>query len=183
LAVTIERAIHFRHDYALDQDLRQKILLLLEKGEFTQLNSDLANNRNPLAQVVQAGVKDIGASVEEAEISMRNEAEVWMPLIEKRLEILDTIITAAPLMGLLGTITGMMSSFQILSEKGVNQPNAITGGVAEALIATATGLVIALLALIAYNYFNSKVKSLAYEMETISSFVTEAKMRSLRMKK
>jgi biopolymer transport protein ExbB len=105
---------------------------------------------------------------------MQNQAEMWVPRIEKRLEILDTVITAAPLMGLLGTITGMMASFQVLSEKGVNEPHAITGGVAEALIATATGLVIALLSLLAYNYFNSKVKILIFQMESAGAQLIEA---------
>ena len=64
------------------------------------------------------------------------------------LPVLDTIITLAPLLGLLGTITGMISAFGLVSEAGLGQPHAITGGVAEALIATATGLCIAIMTLI-----------------------------------
>jgi biopolymer transport protein ExbB len=76
------------------------------------------------------------------------------------LPILDTVITLAPLLGLLGTITGMISAFGIVSEAGLGQPHAITGGIAEALIATATGLLIAIMTLIPYNYFRSKVEQL-----------------------
>jgi biopolymer transport protein ExbB len=79
-------------------------------------------------------------------------------------------------MGLLGTITGMMASFRVLSEKGVNEPNAITGGVAEALIATATGLVIALVCLVAYNYLSAKIKEFIYEVESAASKLVEARM-------
>jgi len=68
--------------------------------------------------VLAAGLKDPDAPSEEMELAMENEAERWIPLLERRLGILDTVITAAPLMGLLGTITGMMASFQVLSEKG-----------------------------------------------------------------
>jgi biopolymer transport protein ExbB len=107
---------------------------------------------------------------------MKNQGEEWIPLLEKRIEIIDTVITAAPLMGLLGTITGMMGSFRILSEKGVNEPNAITGGVAEALIATATGLVIALICLVAYNYLSARIKEFIYEVEGASSKLVEARM-------
>ena len=74
--------------------------------------------------------------------------------------MLDTIITLAPLLGLLGTITGMISSFGIVSEAGLGQPHAITGGVAEALIATATGLSVAILTLVPYNYFRTKVEAI-----------------------
>ena len=74
--------------------------------------------------------------------------------------MLDTIITLAPLLGLLGTITGMISSFGIVSEAGLGQPHAITGGVAEALIATATGLSIAILTLVPYNYFRVKTEAM-----------------------
>ena len=111
---------------------------------------------------------------------MKNQAELWMPRLEARIDIIDTVITAAPLMGLLGTITGMMASFQVLSEKGVNEPNAITGGVAEALIATATGLVIALFCLVAYNYLANRVKSYIYALESVGSQLVEARHVSQR---
>src|SRR4029077_9683345 len=115
--------------------------------------------------VLSAGLEHFSNPVTEMELSMKNRAEEWMPVLEKRIEVLDTVITAAPLMGLLGTITGMMASFRVLSEKGVNEPNAITGGVAEALIATATGLVIALVCLIAYNYLSTQIKLFIYQLE------------------
>jgi biopolymer transport protein ExbB len=69
-----------------------------------------------------------------------------------------------------------MGSFQILSEKGVNEPNAITGGVAEALIATATGLVIALICILAYNYLSSKVKAAIYDIESLASKLIETRL-------
>jgi biopolymer transport protein ExbB len=65
----------------------------------------------------------------------------------------------------LGTITGMISAFGIMSEAGLGQPHAVTGGVAEALIATATGLFIAILTLIPYNYFNAKVEQFLARIE------------------
>lgn len=92
-----------------------------------------------------------------------------MSQARRYLPILDTVITLAPLLGLLGTITGMISAFGIVSEAGLGQPHAITGGIAEALIATATGLLIAIMTLIPYNYFRSKVEQLTDVLEEQST--------------
>lgn len=76
-------------------------------------------------------------------------------------------------MGLLGTVTGMISSFDIMSEAGTGQPHAVTGGVAEALIATATGLLIAIITLVPYNYFSSRAER---AMEEIEHFATRLEL-------
>ena len=85
---------------------------------------------------------------------MEAAAQAEIPVLKSRLGILDTIVTLAPLLGLLGAVVGMIGSFDVMSEAGLGQPHAVTGGVAEALIATATGLLIAILTLIAYNFFH-----------------------------
>ena len=77
-------------------------------------------------------------------------------MLKSRLGVLDTIVTLAPLLGLLGTVVGMIGSFDVMSDVGMGQPHAVTGGVAEALIATATGLLIAILTLVSYNYFTAQ---------------------------
>ena len=87
------------------------------------------------------------------------------PLLHKRLGVLDTVITMAPLLGLLGTITGMIQSFNVVSTAGSSAPTAITGGVAEALIATAAGLTIAIMTLPVYNYLTERVKEIVADME------------------
>lgn len=84
-----------------------------------------------------------------------------------RLGWLDTIITIAPLLGLLGTVTGMISAFGVIATtEGISTPTAITGGVAEALIATATGLAIAIFTLIGYNNLQERIKEIVARMET-----------------
>jgi biopolymer transport protein ExbB len=96
-------------------------------------------------------------------------AQKEIPVLKRRLTILDTIITLAPLLGLLGTVTGMIGSFDIMSQAGLGQPHAVTGGVAEALIATATGLLIAILTLVPYNYFASRADEEVEEIEYYAS--------------
>jgi biopolymer transport protein ExbB len=180
LAVMIERFWLLKSRLITPKIEVQSFFALIQKGDLGNAATQAQASRSPVMNVLYSGVKDPSAPLDEVELSMQNEAEMWIPLVERRLEVLDTVITAAPLMGLLGTITGMMASFQVLSEKGVNEPGAITGGVAEALIATATGLVIALITLVAYNYLNQAVKDLLFEMENAASRLIEVRKSALR---
>jgi len=86
--------------------------------------------------------------------------------LKRGLWVLETIVTAAPLLGLLGTIVGMMHSFQLIGGNGLVNPTGVTGGVAQALIATAVGLVIALAALFAFNYLARHTDNLIDELES-----------------
>jgi biopolymer transport protein ExbB len=84
------------------------------------------------------------------------------------LTVMDTLVTLAPLLGLLGTVTGIMGSFVTLGESEV-RVEAVTGGIGEALIATACGLGIAIIAIVPYNYFTSKTTKLQFELETAAT--------------
>ena len=88
------------------------------------------------------------------------------PGIDRYLWVLDTIVTMAPLLGLLGTIIGMFNAFQVLGDPG-NAPTKVTGGVAEALIATASGLFIAIFGLFFYNALNNRVRIIIHQLETL----------------
>ncbi len=180
LAVSIERIWFLKFKLHTPKEQLRSWLEELKNGHPEKARREAEKVASPVAGVIVAGLRDLSAPTDEVELSMQNEAEMWVPLIERRLEILDTVITAAPLMGLLGTITGMMGSFQGLSEKGVGEPGAITGGVAEALIATATGLVIALLTLIVFNYLNQVAKDLIVETEGASARFIEARKFAFR---
>jgi len=83
----------------------------------------------------------------------------------RALPLLDTVITLAPLLGLLGTVTGLIHSFGLLGDQELQAPTALTGGIAEALIATAFGLVIAVTALIPFNYLNARLEAARRELE------------------
>ncbi|APA89948.1 MotA/TolQ/ExbB proton channel family protein (plasmid) [Paraburkholderia sprentiae WSM5005] len=83
--------------------------------------------------------------------------------------VLETIVTAAPLLGLLGTIVGMMHSFQLFGGNGLVNPGGVTGGVAQSLVATAVGLVVALFSLFTFNYFSRRLERLMDELETFAN--------------
>ncbi|MEO7781008.1 MAG: MotA/TolQ/ExbB proton channel family protein [Candidatus Nitrotoga sp.] len=98
-----------------------------------------------------------------------DEAQVIEASLARRLWVLETIVTAAPLLGLMGTIIGMMHAFQIIGGSGVVNPTGVTGSVAEALIATAVGLLIALIALFGFNYFSRLQSQTMDEMERLGT--------------
>jgi biopolymer transport protein ExbB len=108
-----------------------------------------------------------GSQVENA---LESSAMLTAARLRERLDDLSTIVTLAPLLGLLGTVVGMIQSFSVLNMQA-GQPLAITGGVGEALIATATGLSVATLALILHSYFSRRVNSLITDIEQLTAQV------------
>jgi biopolymer transport protein ExbB len=164
LAVVIERVIFWRR--ARSRAPVEELLQLVERREFAKATELGRNLDLPAARVLIAGLEHRNPSLAKA-LEVAAQAEIQV--LKKRLTILDTIITLAPLLGLLGTITGMISSFGIMSEAGLGQPHAVTGGVAEALIATAAGLLIAILTLVPYNYFSNRAERELEEIEYYGS--------------
>jgi biopolymer transport protein ExbB len=160
LTVIVERLWFWRR--LRSQTAFQTILTLVGEGDLPQAMQVASASRHPVARVLGAGIASKhlapGTAMQAAAQAELNQARRYLP-------VLDTVITLAPLLGLLGTITGMISAFGIVSEAGLGQPHAITGGIAEALIATATGLLIAIMTLIPYNYFRSKVEQLTDVLE------------------
>lgn len=98
-----------------------------------------------------------------------NESQVIEKGLNRGLWVLETIVTAAPLLGLVGTIVGMMDSFKMIGGSGIVNPTGITGGVAQALIATTLGLIIALIALFAFNFFSHMQSRTVDEMERLGT--------------
>jgi biopolymer transport protein ExbB len=168
LAVVIERAMFWKRIGAHERV--ESVLSLVEKHDFAKAREVAEADGSPVARVLAAGLAHLNPSAAKA---MEVAAQGQIPTLRKRLVILDTIITLAPLLGLLGTVIGMIGSFDIMSASGIGQPHAVTGGVAEALIATATGLLIAILTLVPYNYFSNRAER---ELEQIEYFASRLEL-------
>jgi biopolymer transport protein ExbB len=164
LALTIERVIFWTR--LKSKDFPRRILALVEGGEFERALKLGETSGQPIPRVLAAGIAHRNPAPAKA---MEAAAQAEIPVLKSRLGILDTIVTLAPLLGLLGTVVGMIGSFDVMSEAGLGQPHAVTGGVAEALIATATGLLIAIMTLVSYNYFTARVEHEMDRMEHFSS--------------
>jgi biopolymer transport protein ExbB len=160
LTVVVERLLFWRR--MGKEHPGAAILALVAAGNLQQALKLAGESNHPVAQVLSAGIEHQHAA---PDVAMAAEAQAQLQQLKRYLAILDTIITLAPLLGLLGTVTGMIGSFGIVSEVGLGQPHAITGGVAEALIATATGLFIAISALLPYNYFRASVEEVSNLIE------------------
>ena len=169
LSVIIERAGFWwrRRDVAR----AERALRLVTHAKFDEAVEIAGASRAPEARVIVAGLGHRGSGAAQV---MELVAQEELGLARRYLPVLDTVITLSPLLGLLGTVTGMIAAFGVLSTSGMNQPNAITGGVAEALIATAVGLGIAIATLVPYNYFSARVERAAEAMERCGSHVEQA---------
>jgi len=165
ITVMIERCVRLKQAAGDSVSLMARVEDLLALGKYQDAIHVCERDGTPLGEMLASGLKC--SDSRQAERCMEEQALKAMPEAYKRLSILDTIVTIAPLLGLLGTVTGMIRSFHVISTKtGLGAPTAITGGVAEALIATATGLAIAIVTLVGYNYLTERAKIIMSEMET-----------------
>ena len=142
------------YDFAWDA-LEQKLSPLADRHYLKRFFSIILSNRRQPVWWIESRAGD--------------EAKVIETSLSRRIWLLETIVTAAPLMGLVGTIGGMMQSFHLIGANGLVNPTGVTGGVAEALIATALGLVIALAALFGFNFFSKLQSQTLDEMERLGT--------------
>ncbi len=165
LTISIERLIYFKKFGA--SRFAPKMLSLIEEEKFTDALAIAERTPSPVLQVVSMGIQERDSSPSKA---MEATAILELTKMKRGLSALDTVITLGPLLGLLGTIIGMIDSFGIMSESGLGNPHAVTGGVAEALICTAAGIFVAVTTLIPYNFFLSRVEQ---ETEKIEFYATK----------
>lgn len=129
---------------------------------------------SPVSSMVKAGLLRYGRPKDEIEKALEDASAHELAVLEKGLPILATIAMIAPLLGFLGTVTGMINSFEALASEGLNNPAAVAQGISEALITTAAGLIIAIPIQMAYNYFVTRVNGLVRNMESAALVVLEA---------
>ena len=169
IAVTIivERIIFWLSaERERDTSLISEMLQLAEKGHYEKAVQRARDSRDYIARVLLEGIVHRNYSLSQA-LEMGAEEEVKR--MRKNLTILDTIITLAPLLGILGTVIGIINSFHLLGAAGIESPQVVTEGIAQALITTATGLAIAIMTLIPYNYFLSRIERTAREIEKFAN--------------
>jgi biopolymer transport protein ExbB len=129
--------------------------------------------QGPVASIMKAGLLKHGQSKEEVEKTIENAAIYEMGRLERGLVVLATTANVAPLLGFLGTVTGMIRSFEALAEAGLSNPGLVASGISEALITTAAGLIIAIPVQLCYNYFMSRINRFVRDIETATNMLIE----------
>lgn len=174
LAAGLERALYFMKQRSLSRGDRQGLERALTSGDLDAA-SKLVQGDGPARSCARAAIENWSAPGEVVETAMSVEAREREPELQKFLGLLETIVTAAPLIGLLGTITGMMGVFRSVAQKLGADPHAnttgITAGIGEALIATATGILVAVLALLIHNLCQSQAEARMTEAEQTAESV------------
>ena len=167
MTVIIERAIFWIGlDFHRNQPLVDDILELCRQGDWDMVRAKVAGSKDYMIRVLVSGVLHRDFSMAKA---MEAAAAEEIKRMQRYMGVLDTMITVAPLMGILGTVIGIISSFEVLGSVGIEHPQAVTAGIAQALITTAAGLGIAILSVFPYNYFQARVENGALAIETYAT--------------
>jgi biopolymer transport protein ExbB len=130
-------------------------------------------SRGPVASVMKAGLLRYGHSRDDIEKTIENAGLYELDRLEKWMGVLATTSNVAPMLGFLGTVTGMIKSFATLASSGLSNPGAVAAGISEALITTAAGLFIAIPAQLAYNWYTTKINRFVRDIETATNMLME----------
>jgi len=167
VAIIVERIIFWlQTERGRDTTLISDMLQMAAKNQYDKAAQRARGSRDYIARILLEGIVHRNYSLSQA-LAMGAEEETKR--MRRNLTILDTIITLAPLLGILGTVMGIIDSFHLLGAAGIESPRVVTEGIAQALITTATGLAIAIMTLIPYNYFLSRIERSTREIEKFAS--------------
>ncbi len=145
-----------------NQALVDEVLEYCREGDWESVRRQAAGSKNYVIRVLISGILHRHYSLEKA---MESAAAEEISRMQRFMGVLDTMITVAPLLGIFGTVLGIIESFKMLGTVGIEDPQAVTAGVAQALITTASGLGIAIVCVFPYNYFNSRIEKASKNME------------------
>lgn len=163
LTVIIDRLLFwFREDMRREQSLVDRVLELCRSGNWEEVRKKVAGSNDFVIRILISGILHREFSMTKA---MESGAAEEIKRMRRYMGALDTMITVSPLLGIFGTVIGIINSFEILGTSGIEHPQAVTAGIAQALITTAAGLGIAILSVFPYNYFNTRVENAALTIE------------------
>jgi len=165
-ALVIEHFLSIRRSRLVPLDLGRRLQKLVAKEDFAGARNVAAEHPSLLGRVIEAGLGQVGGLFGwfDIQTAMQETAEAEVSRLYRKLEYLTFIAAAAPMLGLLGTVTGMITSFnQIAASEGSAPPSALAGGIAQALVTTCEGLVIAIPAMFFVGFFRNRIDSLMAE--------------------
>ena len=167
IAVTIffERMFYLKSVKTKSNRFVLRVKNLVKKGSIELAISACRKSPTPISKIMLTGLIKFGQGRDEMKEAIEDSANQEIPVLERNLSTLSTIGNITPLLGLLGTVFGMVKAFNVIAVMGVGKPEALAGGISEALLTTAFGLSIAIPTIVVYNYLSHRVDKLIRDME------------------
>jgi biopolymer transport protein ExbB len=184
VGIGIERAYNLRRKNIIDTEFLKNVRNHWN-WEDVHLGLQMCNSYdNALSRILKTGLLRFGGKLDEIERAIEGAGQHEASLMNSNLRVLGAVANITPMMGLLGTVFGMIKAFDVISQSGTGNPGLVASGISEALITTATGMVVGIPALAMYHYFRGKIDRYVFEMEEISfQLVEELSYESVRNQK
>lgn len=165
LGIVLERLWALRDKRVCPDHLLAEVWLWVKDGKIDDKKMEALRRSSPLGQILAAGLSRRDTSREQMKETIEDTGRHVVHELGRYLNTLGTVASITPLLGLLGTVVGIMKVFAVISEQATANPQALSGGIAEALITTAAGLIVAIPSLILYRYLRGKVQDFVVRME------------------
>jgi len=184
VGISLERGYNLRRKNIINPIFLQRVREQWDWKDI-QLGLKLCNSHdNSLARILKAGLLRFGGRLDEIEGAIEGAGLHEASLMNSNLRVLGAVANITPMMGLLGTVFGMIKAFNVISQSGTGNPGLVASGISEALITTAAGMVVGIPALALYHYFRGKIDRYVFEMEEISfQLVEELSYEAVRERK
>ncbi|RMF88216.1 MAG: MotA/TolQ/ExbB proton channel family protein [Nitrospinota bacterium] len=169
VAITLERFFALQRHKIIPPPFLRDLRAHWERGEIDAVLRLCRQYETPLTRILEAGFRRSDLGVLEVERAIEAAGQHEVSLLTANLRMLGAIGGISPMLGLLGTVTGMIKAFDVIAQSGTGNPSLVASGIAEALITTAAGLIVGIPSLAAYHFFRGRVDRLVYEMEEIAT--------------
>lgn len=167
--IYVERIRTIKRAQKIAPDFMDRIKKLVLDGDIKSARMICSQSESPIARMIEKGLSRIGSPLKNIEVSIENVGRIEIYRLEKNLSVLATISGAAPMIGFLGTVTGMIQAFiAIAQEEGSVSPKLLSEGIYEAMLTTAAGLFVGIIAYLGYNYLITRVQKVVHMMEYTS---------------
>jgi biopolymer transport protein ExbB len=164
--IIIERSLAIRRALKEDKDFMNKIKDYIHEGKIDSARNLCAQSSSPISRMLDKGISRIGKPLKDIEVSIENAGKLEIYQLEKGLSVLATIAGAAPMLGFLGTVIGMIVTFHTMKISGAGvEISALSGGIMQAMVTTVAGLVVGIIAYVAYNTLVARVTKVIQNME------------------
>jgi biopolymer transport protein ExbB len=173
VGIGIERAYNLRKKNIINIDFLKSVRNQWNWKD-VHLGLQLCNSHDTaLARILKTGILRVGGKLDEIERAIEGAGQHEASLMNSNLRVLGAVANITPMMGLLGTVFGMIKAFNVISQSGTGNPGLVASGISEALVTTAAGMVVGIPALVLYHYFRGKIDRYVFEMEEISFQLVE----------